>query len=117
MTVRMLKKFLEECNDDDRVILDINENRVPNKENEIISVYRYKTSDELEYRPVVLLQTRDDFDWWEEKNAIIFHFQYDMDPDTLKKTLLEIGYTEDEIEPEITFIKRRTKNGSTENNL
>lgn len=97
MTVRHLKILLKGFNDDDRIILD-NGNYQADCKNEILYAFKLKASNESDYKPVVILQTREDIDVCEELSAYIEHSKANgMTKDDVINELLEIGYTETEI--------------------
>lgn len=98
MTVRMLKKILSKCDDNDRVILD-NGDLEANESNEILYAVTINKANSPIHVPVVILQTRDDIDEDEDLRAFIAHYHKDegWTDEQIKNELLEIGYTEYEI--------------------
>lgn len=94
MTVRHFKKLLESYNDSDRIILD-NGGYEATKANEIIFAHKIKVAGEE--RPIVICQTRGDFDVPNELEAQIEHFQEEKwdEADALME-LMEYGFTIDD---------------------
>ncbi len=104
MTIRRLKELLSEFDDDDRIILDRGDTTKATSENEILCAYKVKGNTDKEWAPVVILQTRDDFDVGEELLATMMNASLSwMDPDAeviyegdLLYLLLETGYVLDD---------------------
>ena len=96
MTVRHLKELLKNFNDDDRLIIDNGEYEA-NSANEIIFAYKIRVGGEPTYRPVVICQTKDDFDVSCELEAQLEHFQEENwdEADALAR-LLEFGFVLDD---------------------
>ena len=93
MTVGYLKKQLEKFNDSDRIILD-NGHYKADSRNEILYAIKLRPNNSEEPFPVVVLQTKDDFDVAAELKAALEHFSeenYD-EADALSE-LFEMGYT------------------------
>ncbi len=98
MTVKHLRSLLADFNDDDRIIIDGCDNFKATRDNEIIYAYKHKKSTDKDYAPVVVLQTRDDFDVKEELEAVLEH-RKKLNEDNDKvylSTLLEMGYKLDD---------------------
>lgn len=93
MTVKNLKKLLENFNDNDRVVID-NGEREANPANEIIFAYKVTLAGEDGPRPVIVCQTRDDFDVPEELEAQIARFMEEnwSEGDALAE-LMDYGFT------------------------
>ena len=99
MTVRMLKKELEKFNDDDRIIIDLGDTFRAEDYNEIMYAYKHKKYIDKDYAPVVILQTRSDYDVEEEiKAEIAAKREHGMDSELIIKDLYERGYSYDEFE-------------------
>ena len=96
MTVKMLKEILLKYNDDDRVILD-NGHYEADSQNEVLYAIKLQPGNAKEPLPVVVLQTRDDFDVPEELEASLEYFQKENygEADALSE-LFEMGYTLDD---------------------
>ena len=94
MTVKMLKEILEKCNDDDRVIIDADDNLKATPNNEIIYAIKHRRIMDPVCAPVVVLQTRADFDVEEELRAALEHYEEEnwTEEDALAE-LFEMGYT------------------------
>jgi len=97
MTVRMLKQELEKFNDDDRIIIDLGDTFRASEVNEIMYAYKHKKYTDKDYAPVVVLQTRSDYDVDEEiKSEIDFKRSHDMTMEDIAHDLIERGYNVDE---------------------
>ena len=97
MTVKMLKKELENFNDDDRVIIDCGDTFRAEEYNEVMYAYKHKKYTDKDYAPVVVLQTRADYDVeWEIKAEIATKREHGMDKELIIQDLYERGYSYDE---------------------
>lgn len=97
MTVRMLKHELEKFNDDDRIIIDLGDTFRAEDYNEIMYAYKHKKYNDKDYAPVVVLQTRSDYDVDEEiKAEINFKRSFNMTVEDIAHDLIERGYSYDE---------------------
>lgn len=96
MTVGHFKKLLDSFNDDDRLIIDNGEYEA-NPANEIIFAYKLTVSGEEKPRPVIICQTRNDFDVSNELEAQIERFRDENrdEADALTE-LIEYGFTVDD---------------------
>ena len=96
MTVGVFKKILDGFNDTDRIIIDNGEHEA-NPSNEVIFAYKVRHPDEKEARPVVILQTRDDFDVPNELEAQMKHFsEENWDEADALSELFGYGFTLDD---------------------
>lgn len=96
MTVGHMRKLLESFNDTDRLIIDNGEYEA-NSENEIIFAYKVKVHGEKEPRPVIICQTKNDFDVPNELEAQIERFKSgNWDEADALAELLEYGFTLDD---------------------
>lgn len=96
MTVRHLKEILKNFNDNDRLVIDNGEYEA-NSANEVIFAYKIRVADELTYRPIVICQTKNDFDVSCELEAQIERFKEENwdEADALME-LLEYGFVLDD---------------------
>lgn len=100
MTVGRLKKLLQNFNDTDRLVID-NGERKATSANEIIFAYKIKMGKESTPRPIVIFQTKNDFDVPNEIEAQIEHFKTSYhdenfsDADILAE-LFELGFVLDD---------------------
>ena len=93
MTVAHLKELLKNFDDNDRIIID-NGNYEATPANEIIYMYKILKGNGKETLPVVICQTRADFDVENELEAAFVHFQEENweEADALD-FLFNLGYT------------------------
>ncbi len=92
MTIGNLKKILDQFDDNDRLIIDNGEYEA-NPANEIIFAYKVLDSNGKP-KPVVICQTRDDFDVSNELEAQIERFQKEnWDETDALMELMEYGFT------------------------
>ena len=93
MTIKHFKELLNGFDDNDRIILDLGDNMKATSENEVIYAFKHRKSSESECAPVVVLQTKADFDVAEELEAALKHYEEENyeEEDALSE-LLEMGY-------------------------
>lgn len=103
MTVGYFKKMLENFDDSDRLIID-NGNYSANPSNEVIFAIKVRRFNEDCYRPVVILQTKNDFDIYNELDAQVKHAkQVGMSCADLIEELNEMGFPYDKEEVEAMY--------------
>lgn len=94
MTVKMLKEILATCKDTDRVIIDWGNTMKATDDNEIVGVLQHKRLCDDRMAPVVVLQTKSDFDVPTELEAMLNNFlEENADETDAVSELLEIGYS------------------------
>lgn len=74
MTVGRLKELLQNFNDTDRLVIDNGEYKATSA-NEIIFAYKIRTLGEPSARPIVIFQTKNDFDVPNELEEQLTHFK------------------------------------------
>lgn len=96
MTVRMMKKILEKYNDDDRIIIDFDNRFAATELNEVMYAFKHKRGCDKDFAPIVMLQTRSDYDVKNEITSFIDHYMNEykenFDYNKAFEELKEIGY-------------------------